>query len=467
MAALRFIMQRSRLIRRPNASWAGLVAAWAFLACSSAQAVMLPARHHAPPAAVTGVGTVQVTKVSRGCQGRNAEPIEAAAPPTFVYVAWIGCGGIGFARSSDGGLHFSTPMLVPGSRWSGSRSSWDPSLAVAPNGTVYVAYMLGTLTRATPVVAASFNHGGRFPQVTQVAAKVKGNFGDRDFIAAGRSGRVYVTWDYGPTSRSVKVACAPHGSCYFTAGDLNAVIQTSNDGGKTWGPITPVGPRFPRNGGISAPVVTGRDGRVDVLYWGHFVGKPPADKLSAGHEFFTSSATGKLWPPHPLKLWPGKGPIALQAWWIDGNLSMDDGGTLYATWDTQTAGGDIGWLTWSVNHGKIWAAPVRVTPGHSHAMHLVQVTGGARGVAYVGWQTSASARGYATYLRPFSVTKGWLAKAVRVSPRFGNPAVWPGDTIGLADLPGSGRVPVSWGSATGSSRTSEIWATVVREPARG
>jgi hypothetical protein len=100
-------------------------------------------------------------------------------------------------------------------------------------------------------------------------------------------------------------------------------------------------------------------------------------------------------------------------------------------------------------------------------MHLVQVTGGARGVAYVGWQTSASARGYATYLRPFSVTKGWLAKAVRVSPRFGNPTVWPGDTIGLADLPGSGQVPVSWGSASGPSRTSEIWAAVVREPARG
>jgi hypothetical protein len=146
---------------------------------------------------------------------------------------------------------------------------------------------------------------------------------------------------------------------------------------------------------------------------------------------------------------------------------MDAGGTLYATWDTQTASGDIGWLTWSVDHGKTWAAPVRVTTGHRHAMHLVQVTGGSRGLAYVAWQTSASPRGYATYVRPFSITKGWLAKAARISPRFGNLKVWPGDTIGLAHLPHSRRLPVSWGGAPGTSRTSEIWATVVRMPAIG
>ena len=98
---------------------------------------------------------------------------------------------------------------------------------------------------------------------------------------------------------------------------------------------------------------------------------------------------------------------------------------------------------------------------------LVQVAGGGRGIAYVGWQISASPRGYATYIRPFSIRKGWLAKARRVSGRFGNPKIWPGDTIGLAHLPGSRHLPVSWGDAPGTSRTSEIWATVVRVPAGG
>ena len=97
----------------------------------------------------------------------------------------------------------------------------------------------------------------------------------------------------------------------------------------------------------------------------------------------------------------------------------------------------------------------------------LQVASGARGIACLGWQTSASPRGYATYIRPFSIRKGWLAKARRVSGRFGNPKIWPGDTIGLAHLPGSRHLPVSWGDAPGTSRTSEIWATVVRVPAGG
>jgi hypothetical protein len=466
MTSVRLIIRRSSLISRAAVGWAGILAACTTVACSGAPAPARPASHQARPAGAVS-GPTGLQEVSRGCRGRNAEPIEAVAAPAFVYVAWIGCGGIGFARSTDGGRHFTAPTQVPGSQSTRSRRTWDPALAVAPNGTVYVAYMLGTRSRSDPAVAASFDHGASFPQVAQVASQVKGDFGDRDFIAAGPSGQLYVTWDFGPSSKSVKVACARHGSCYFTAGDFNAVIQTSTDGGKTWSPITPLGPRFPRNGGISAPVLTQPDGRLDVMYWGHVVGQPPGDELATGHEFFTSSATGKVWSARPRELFPGKGPIAIPTWWIDGNLAMDAGGTLYATWDTQTANGDIGWLTWSVNHGETWAAPIRVTLRGSRAMHLVQVTGGARGIAYVGWQTSASAKGYATYLRPFSVTKGWLAKAVRISPMFGNPNVWPGDTIGLSYLPRSGRLAVSWGGAPGASRTSEIWATVVRVPTGG
>src|SRR5262249_46499603 len=92
-----------------------------------------------------------VTELSRGCPGRNAEVTAAAAPPRLVYAAWIGCGGIGFARSADGGLHFSPPRLVRGS---GNRS-WDPSIAVAPDGTLYVAFMHQQGHYSYPVVAAS------------------------------------------------------------------------------------------------------------------------------------------------------------------------------------------------------------------------------------------------------------------------------------------------------------------------
>jgi hypothetical protein len=81
-----------------------------------------------------------------------------------------------------------------------------------------------------------------------------------------------------------------------------------------------------------------------------------------------------------------------------------------------------------------------------------------RGIAYVGWLADNSSRGYALYLRPFSIRKGWLSRPVRVSRTFGNPAVWPGDNVGISLEPalmatsGSQRPPavvVSWGSAVG------------------
>src|SRR5262249_30088853 len=55
------------------------------------------------PAVRPRVGRVAV--VSRGCRGPNAEAEQAVDYP-YVYEAWIGCGGIGFARSTDGGRRF-------------------------------------------------------------------------------------------------------------------------------------------------------------------------------------------------------------------------------------------------------------------------------------------------------------------------------------------------------------------------
>jgi hypothetical protein len=391
-----------------------------------------------------------------------------------VYQTWIGCqggfspGGIAFARSTDGGRSYRRPRLVPGSL--AGNGAWDPAIAVAPDGDVYVAYMLQTNHHAFPVVAVSTNHGKSFSRVTRLVPRQRGNWGDRDFIAVGAHGTVYVTWDYGPSAKLVKEECFINGSCSFTAGDVNAVIQKSTNGGGTFGRIVPVGPHFPRNGGFDAPLVLQRNGRVDVLYLGHDV-SPGTYKLHPGHQFFTSSRNGSRWPAHPLELWPGAGAVVLREWWIDGDLGIDQAGDLYATWDTQTSRGDVGWLSASRDHGRIWSRPVRVTPDRTHAPHIMAVAGGTRGTAFIGWLTSAARQGYAAWVRPFSVTKGWLGPAVQVSNQFGNPMVWPGDTIGLAVLPplrhGQARIAVSWGSGIGTRThvNSEIYATTVTWPA--
>jgi hypothetical protein len=316
-------------------------------------------------------------------------------------------------------------------------------------------------TRMYPVVAASFDHGVSFPQVSTDLPPHRGNWGDRDFIAVSKTGTVYLTWDYGPSAAEIKLLCSPTGSCAFSAGDFNAVIQKSADGGKTWGPITHVEPGFPLGGGYGAPLVVQPNGRIDVLYIGHPT-DPGTLKVHPGYEFFTTSRTGTDWT-RPLKLWPGKGTLSLTEWWIDGDIAADAAGNLYVTWDTQTAKGDIGWLTYSRDGGRTWSPPVRVTPDNTKAPHILAVAGGSAGIAYVGWQTSAPRPGYATYLRPFSIRKGWLGPIIRVSGKYGNVKVWPGDTFGISVLPGRGarRLSLTWGSGIGQSKTSQIYAADV------
>src|SRR5579859_3377363 len=411
----------------------------------------------------TGAGAVAATAAPRitpmtdisRCAVSSSEVEEAFAPPGYVYAEWIGCGGIGFARSADSGRHFGPALTVPGSRG----FSWDPAITVAPDGTVYAAFMLARGSAYYPVIAVSRDHGASFAQVHPDRPPGSGNWGDRDFIAAGPSGELYLTWDYGPSLSAVKTVCARGGSCAYSAGDLNIVLQTSRDGGATWSPLVHLEPAFPLGGGYSAPVIVTPDGHVDVLYDAHPT-DPGTEKVHPGYEYFISSADGTRWPAAPRPLWPDRGTLSLTAWWIDGDLSADAAGNLYATWDTQGAQGDTGWLTWSADGGRAWSAPVRVTPDTDHAPHIVESVGGHTGQAWIAWQTSGGGPGYATFLRPFSVTRGWLGPAVKVSGGYGRTGVWPGDTFGIALLP-DGSVSLTWGSALGASKASAIYSSVV------
>jgi hypothetical protein len=449
---------------RPRA-FARLLAGSGLAAASMVLGLAVPAGAAAAPAARHGGhGGYRVSDVSSACAGSNAEVVQAAGKPHYVYEAWIGCGGEGFARSTDGGLHFQKPITLPD-----SSGSDDPAIAVAPSGTVYVSYLRYHDDHAYPVVAASFDHGASFPQVSSLIPAVKNNWGDRDFIAVGRHGTVYVTWDYGPSIADVKIVCSPIGSCAYSAVDATAVVQKSTDGGKTWGPITTMQPGFPAGGGYDASLLVQPNGRVDALIWGHHL-NPVTFAVHPGHEFFTSSSDGGQTWSRLAAVGRQAGSIALPTWWIDGDLGMDQRGNLYAAWDTQTARGDVGWLSYSTNHGKTWSAPRRVTPDHDSALHNVEVVGAGPGAAEVAWQSDNSPRGYATYLRPFSIARGWLARTIRVSPQFGNARIWPGDTFGLSILRGghgpfgAERVALSWGSAIKKHKNSEIYAAVVQLP---
>jgi len=124
-----------------------------------------------------------VTDVSAGCPGRNAEVQQAVDRRLgYVYDAWTGCHGIGFARSLNGGTAYETAITLPGSASVGAD---DPSVAVATDGTVYAAFMVHGPERSYPVLAASFDHGASFPQVTSLLPPGTGNWGDIDMVACG------------------------------------------------------------------------------------------------------------------------------------------------------------------------------------------------------------------------------------------------------------------------------------------
>lgn len=399
---------------------------------------------------------------AQSCSGSNAEVEQAADPSSgYVYEDWMGCSKIGFSRSVDGGNTFSPAVTVTGSIGS-NLNAWDPALAVDPSdGTVYAGFMVTHGAQWYPRIAASFDHGVTFPQVTDLAPPDAKNWGDRNFIAVGPDHTVYVTWDYGPDRSTVTTLCASNGSCGFATGQLNVVMQKSTDHGAHFGAMSYVSPGFPASGGDSGPMVIEPNGRIDVLYQGYHITNTTTYAMDPGYSYFTASTDGGATWSKPVRLGPDAGTMSLDEWWIDGGIGLDAAGNLYAVWDVQNPSSDIGWLSFSTDGGKHWSAPLQAPSDQLLVPHIMEVAGGPAGIAYVTWLSSSDPRGYAEYLRAFSPAKGWLSAPVLVSSGFGNTSVWPGDTCGTSYL-GGNRVAISWGSAVdANNKKSDIYATAV------
>ena len=420
----------------------------------------------AAPAAAQAAATYSVGPISNltnsSCSGSNAEVEQAVDPSNgYIYEDWMGCSKIAFSRSTNGGKTFSDAFTVLGSIGS-NLNAWDPAVAVAPDGSVvYAAFMVDHGSQWYPRVAASFDHGATFSQVSDLVPPDSKNWGDRDFIAIGPDGTVYVTWDYGPERTSVTFLCSASGSCGFATGDLNVVMQKSIDQGKTWGMMTYVSPGFPASGGDSAPMVIEPSGKIDVLYQGYHISDTTTYAMDPAFSYYTSSTNqGKTWST-PIAVGPEGGTMSLDEWWIDGGIGMDATGNLYAVWDTQSSTNDIGWLSFSADGGQHWSPAIQVPPDQLVGPHLMEVAGGGSGIAYVSWLSYANAPGYALYLRTFSTTKGWLSGPFQASTQFGDPSVWPGDTTGMSYL-GGGHIAASWGSAVDAkNKKDDIYATTV------
>jgi hypothetical protein len=395
-----------------------------------------------------------ISDVSQGCPGTG--DISDAVDPVrdYVYQEFEGCDhddGVGFARSTNGGKSYSPAAALPG-----SNGGWDPWLAVAPDGTLYAAFM-NTIGRFTyPIIDVSHDYGRSFTVERSLRPQGRHrNWGDADYIAVGSNGTLYVAWDYGPSNAEVKSRCSPTGSCWATNGDLNVAVQSSTDDAQTFSPISIANPGYPGAGDDEGDVTVAPDGALDLLYQGYQVTNPKTLRLADGHEYFTTSTDGGRTWSAPIEVGASAGQITINEWWNDGSIGTDSAGDLYATWDTQGKVGsqktDIGWVSFSTDGGQRWSAPVQATPDDRNVPHIMEVTGGEPGQAYVGWLSSSNPLGYALYLRMFSVTAdggagGWLSNAAQISQQFGKADVFPGDTFGISTFSPT-ELALSWGSA--------------------
>jgi hypothetical protein len=208
------------------------------------------------------------------------------------------------------------------------------------------------------------------------------------------------------------------------------------------------------------------NGQLDTYYQADRTLNQQDFKLAPGGGHVTSSVDqGDDWSK-PFFITSSTGKVALDVWWIDGSIGIDAGDNLYATWDIQGKNSngtpnDIGWFSYSTDHGKNWSTPIKPIPDKLNVPHILEVVGGANGIAYVAWLSDSDSRGYAMYLRTYSIQKGWLSPPVRISKGFGNSGVWPGDTFGIT-IRNPNSLVLSWGSAVSPDSDSNIYAVPVK-----
>lgn len=459
----------------PSGLGSGILPATAFPSVGTESSV--PATGSTTPLPIPNVLVVSPCET-----GRNAEVQQAYDPAhNVLYEAWIGCGpGIGFSRSLDGGATFQPAIDVLGSVTSSPGSySWDPAIAIAPNGTVYVAFQHRDTTAPgfnETLVAWSNDQGVSFQGDAFISPPSSTAFYDRVFLASAPNGTLYATWNQAPNGSLVRYLCPPGESCYYTAGDFNSVFASSADGGVSWSAPRALTPNYPIGGGIAAPLLVAPDGAIDVLVEDLSVTNTTTDSVGPAHLYLTRSTDGGVSWETPVLL-PGPGEPSTYSW-IDAAVTIDPAGTLYAGFDAPAGDGhDHRYIASSSNAGANWTLYDLGAPlNHSAAaQEMVTPVAVAPGVIDIAWMSNNSEGGvppawgyWGTYLEQFSLASGSTSPPLRVSNHVGLPCCWVGDTIGVTYL-GSARVAVSWsylpemaGACGGSGLcpNSEVWAAV-------
>ncbi|MBS0367516.1 MAG: exo-alpha-sialidase [Proteobacteria bacterium] len=309
--------------------------------------------------------------------------------------------------SMDGGNTFANVILPGWDIATGAKGLFkhvqaggDPALAFGRDGTLYFAGLVYdfSFTNRTPsgvAVASSSDGGATWTTPVMVHYEAATNFfNDKEWIAAGAGGEVYVTW--------TQFNQGPHGAGYIQSPIVGAV---SHDHGQTWSGMIPVSDRaHPFDSGSSPAYAP--DGTLYVAYEGNQAGNTSRDQTvvarsTDGGLTFTNTEVGRVYDDvgcYPLNQAQGRQRLSFEQFRINGfpSLAIDPTtGGLAISWadDQNNAGCASGATSFSglTNNqvklvtsadGKTWTAPRQITSGADKVYSAVGANGGRIVVGY-------------------------------------------------------------------------------------
>jgi hypothetical protein len=312
--------------------------------------------------------------------------------------------------SKDGGSSF-TDVLLPGwDSFSGANGLFkhvlaggDPVLAFAADGTLYYSALVYDFSfpNRTPsgvAVASSRDGGATWSAPVMVHYEDANNFfNDKEWIAAGAGGNVYVTWTLFKSNRGQ--------GGYISS---NIVEAVSHDHGATWSsPIAVSDRAHPFDQGSSPAVAP--DGTVYVAYEGNQASNVFRDQIvlarsTDGGLTFTNVELGRVYDDvgcYPTNVAQGRARLTFEQFRINSfpSLAIDPStGGLAITWadDQNNPGCAAGVASFSgttnnqvklvtSSNGTTWTAPTQITVGPKDKVY--PAVGANHGRIVVGYYT--------------------------------------------------------------------------------
>jgi hypothetical protein len=310
--------------------------------------------------------------------------------------------------SNDGGNTF-TDVLLPGwdlatgatGLFKHVQAGGDPVLAFGRDGTLYFSGLVYDFSypNRTPsgvAVAVSRDGGAHWSSPVMVHYEDANTFlNDKEWVAAGAGGDVYVTWT---------LFKGNHGHGYISS---NIVEAVSHDHGATWsGPFVVSDSSHPFDQGSSPAVAA--DGTVYVAYEGNQASDVTKDQIvvarsTDGGHTFTNVEVGRAYDDvgcYPLNVAQGRQRLSFEQFRINSfpSLAIDPTtGGLAVAWsdDQNNAGCAAGAASFSGStnnqvklvtsaDGVTWTAPKMITSG---ADKVYPAVGANAGRVVVGYYT--------------------------------------------------------------------------------